>query len=119
MDKVQVHPTGFMKVSNPNENWKFLCGELMRGIGGILLSPVTGWRFVDELQPRDVVTDAVLKHSQIGQNNEIGLKSDNGDGYGSVIVISGNDYQKPPLTSSSTSPKGYYKKDQLRICITC
>ena len=61
----------------------------MRGIGGILLSPVTGWRFVDELQPRDVVTDAVLKHSQIGQNNEIGLKSDNGDGYGSVIVISG------------------------------
>ncbi|KAF6063522.1 FAD binding domain family protein [Candida albicans] len=33
MDKVQVHPTGFMKVSNPNENWKFLCGELMRGIG--------------------------------------------------------------------------------------
>lgn len=107
MDKVQVHPTGFMKVSNPNENWKFLCGELMRGIGGILLSPVTGWRFVDELQPRDLVTDAVLKHSQIGQNNEIGLKSDNGDGYGSVIVISGNDYQK------ATTHIEFYKSQRL------
>lgn len=107
MDKVQVHPTGFMKVSNPNENWKFLCGELMRGIGGILLSPVTGWRFVDELQPRDVVTDAVLEHSQIGQNNEIGLKSDNGDGYGSVIVISGNDYQK------ATTHIEFYKSQGL------
>ena len=87
----------------------------MRGIGGILLSPVTGWRFVDELQPRDVVTDAVLKHSPIGQNNEIGLKSDNGDGYGSVIVISGNDYQKATTHIEFYKSQGLHKKDQLRI----
>lgn len=105
MDKVQVHPTGFMKLDNPNEGWKFLCGELMRGIGGILLSPMSGWRFIDELQTRDVVTDAVLSKSQIPSDNTIGLKAENG--YGSILVIGGDDCTK------ATSHIGFYKSQGL------
>ncbi|EMG50661.1 OSM1 Fumarate reductase 2 [Candida maltosa Xu316] len=105
MDKVQVHPTGFLKIDNPNEGWKFLCGELMRGIGGILLSPTTGWRFVNELQARDVVTDAVLKESKIPADNEIGLNAENG--YGSVLVISGEDCNK------AATHTGFYKSQGL------
>lgn len=33
---------------------QILCGELMRGVGGLLLTP-DGGRFVDELSPRDKV----------------------------------------------------------------
>ncbi|RCK54685.1 Fumarate reductase 1 [Candida viswanathii] len=105
MDKVQVHPTGFMKLDNPNENWKFLCGELMRGIGGILLSPMTGWRFVDELKTRDVVSEAVLAKSQIPSDNEIGLQTENK--YGSVLVIGADDCSK------ATSHIGFYKSQGL------
>lgn len=105
MDKVQVHPTGFMKLDNPNEGWKFLCGELMRGIGGVLLSPLTGWRFTDELQPRDVVTEAVLSKSQIPSDNEIGLNAENA--YGSVLVIGGDDCTR------SSSHIGFYKSQGL------
>ena len=105
MDKVQVHPTGFMKLDNPNEGWKFLCGELMRGIGGILLSPMSGWRFIDELQTRDVVTDAVLSKSQIPSDNTIGLKAENG--YGSILVIGGDDCTK------ATSHIGF---TNLKVC---
>lgn len=59
MDQVQLHPTGFVKLDSRHDSWKFLCGELIRGIGGILLSPDTGNRFVNELQARDEVTRAL------------------------------------------------------------
>ncbi|PYD06960.1 hypothetical protein DND62_31755, partial [Pseudomonas syringae pv. pisi] len=42
MDAIQIHPTGFVQLKNEetiNSKWKFLCGELIRAIGGILLSP--------------------------------------------------------------------------------
>ncbi|KAM9886647.1 hypothetical protein OXX69_013672, partial [Metschnikowia pulcherrima] len=59
MDQIQVHPTGFVQLKDAttkSSKWKFLCGELIRGIGGILLSSKTGKRFVDELSTRDNVT---------------------------------------------------------------
>ena len=59
MDQIQVHPTGFVKLESRNDSWKFLCGELIRGIGGILISPDTGNRFVNELRARDEVTQAL------------------------------------------------------------
>ncbi|KAI5959682.1 OSM1 [Candida theae] len=90
MDQIQVHPTGFIKLDNVNSHWKFLCGELMRGIGGILLTP-SGKRFVNELATRDVVTNAVLKNCQVKQENEVGLPVGS---YVSVLVISGEDYPK-------------------------
>ncbi|CAN6674768.1 fumarate reductase 2 [Trichomonascus vanleenenianus] len=59
MNKVQVHPTGFVDPKAPESKSKFLAGEALRGEGGILLS--RGKRFVDELQTRDVVADKVMK----------------------------------------------------------
>ena len=52
-----MHPTGFVDPAAPNASTKVLCGEMMRGVGGLLLAP-SGARFVNELQPRDKVVDA-------------------------------------------------------------
>jgi len=59
MDRVQVHPTGFLDPADLAAPAKVLCGEMMRGVGGVLLSP-EGRRFVDELRPRDKVVEAEL-----------------------------------------------------------
>merc|ERR1719152_535699 len=59
MDRVQVHPTGFVDPDDPDGSTKVLCGEMMRGVGGILLTP-TGKRFVNELAPRDKVVEGEL-----------------------------------------------------------
>jgi len=58
MEQVQVHPTGFVDPSAPSKVTKFLAAELLRGEGGILLRQ--GTRFIDELQTRKVVTDAIV-----------------------------------------------------------
>jgi len=63
LDKVQVHPTAFLDPSKPNATRKTLCAELMRGVGGILLTR-NGARFIDELAPRDVVVAAMKKASK-------------------------------------------------------
>ncbi len=61
LDKVQVHPTGFVDPANPTSNSKFLCAELMRGLGGILLNS-EGKRFCNELGTRSYVTDKMFQH---------------------------------------------------------
>jgi len=60
MDRVQIHPTGFVDSTDPDASTKVLCGEMMRGVGGVLLTP-TGERFVNELAPRDKVVEAQLR----------------------------------------------------------
>lgn len=62
MNKVQIHPTGFIDPADPTSPSKFLCAELMRGVGGILLTP-EGDRFCNELGTRDYVVDKMLNHS--------------------------------------------------------
>jgi len=57
MGLVQVHPTGFVDPTNTTCHTKVLCGEMMRGVGGILLT-TSGERFVNELAPRDKVVAA-------------------------------------------------------------
>jgi len=59
MDKVQIHPTGFLDPGELSAPAKTLCGEMMRGVGGVLLTPA-GTRFVNELLPRDQVVAAEL-----------------------------------------------------------
>uniref|UniRef100_A0A7S3L2V2 FAD-dependent oxidoreductase 2 FAD-binding domain-containing protein n=2 Tax=Amphora coffeiformis TaxID=265554 RepID=A0A7S3L2V2_9STRA len=59
LDKIQVHPTGFVDPKDPDNPNKFLCAEVLRGVGGILLSP-QGQRFCDELGRRDYVTEQIL-----------------------------------------------------------
>jgi flavocytochrome c len=61
MDKVQVHPTGWVDPSDPTNRSKILAGELMRGVGGILVNS-TGQRFCNELGTRSYVTNKMLSH---------------------------------------------------------
>ncbi|SCU86588.1 LAFA_0E01794g1_1 [Lachancea sp. 'fantastica'] len=68
MSEVQVHPTGFVDPSDPHSNWKFLAAEALRGLGGILLNPLTGRRFVNELDTRDVVTEAIQSQCPKDEN---------------------------------------------------
>ncbi|OBA21970.1 Flavocytochrome c [Metschnikowia bicuspidata var. bicuspidata NRRL YB-4993] len=83
MDQIQVHPTGFIQLKDEStraSKWKFLCGELVRGIGGILLSPTNGERFVNELSTRDHVTAAIMEHG--------------GDSKVAIIIVGSEDYKK-------------------------
>lgn len=59
MEQVQVHPTSFVDPKDPLNPVKFLAAEILRGEGGILLH--NGDRFVNELETRKVVTDAITK----------------------------------------------------------
>jgi len=45
MEKVQVHPTGWVDPKDPSNPGKVLAGELMRGVGGILMNK-SGKRYV-------------------------------------------------------------------------
>jgi succinate dehydrogenase/fumarate reductase flavoprotein subunit/predicted heme/steroid binding protein len=45
MEKVQVHPTGWVDPKHPTNPGKILAGELMRGVGGILINQ-SGKRYV-------------------------------------------------------------------------
>ncbi|CZR65054.1 related to fumarate reductase, flavoprotein subunit [Phialocephala subalpina] len=57
MEQVQVHPTSFIDPANPSSPVKFLAAELLRGEGGVLL--FEGKRFVNEMETRKVVTEAI------------------------------------------------------------
>jgi flavocytochrome c len=63
MDKVQVHPTGWVDPSDPDNTSKTLAAELLRGVGGILLNQA-GRRFCNELGTRSYVTDKMLSHNE-------------------------------------------------------
>lgn len=56
IDYIQIHPTTFYGKASGRE---FLISESVRGEGAILLNS-KGERFVDELQPRDVVANAIF-----------------------------------------------------------
>lgn len=57
---IQIHPT---TLYSKKKGRRFLISESVRGEGAILLNE-NGERFTDELQPRDVVTDAIVKEMQ-------------------------------------------------------
>jgi len=60
MDKVQIHPTGFIEPKQPNFHTKFLAPEALRGCGAILLCG--GKRFANELGRRDYLTSKIFEH---------------------------------------------------------
>lgn len=60
MDYVQIHPTCLYS-TKPGRS--FLISESARGEGAIILNH-KGERFVDELLPRDVVTEAIVKEME-------------------------------------------------------
>lgn len=59
MDKVQVHPTGFVNLKERISKTKVLAPELLRGVGGILINQ-KGKRFANELGRRDYVTKMIM-----------------------------------------------------------
>jgi len=59
MDKIQVHPTGWVDPTDPKNPTKILAAELMRGVGGMVLKD--GKRFCNELGTRAYVTDKMLQ----------------------------------------------------------
>lgn len=63
MDKVQLHPTGWVDPKDPDDTSKILAAELMRGVGGILINK-NGKRFCNELGTRAYVTNKMLSHDQ-------------------------------------------------------
>mmetsp|Transcript_5827 Transcript_5827/g.13893 ORF Transcript_5827/g.13893 Transcript_5827/m.13893 type:complete len:1174 (+) Transcript_5827:51-3572(+) len=65
MDRVQLHPTGFVDPAKPEEKTKTLGAELLRGVGGMLLDK-TGARFTNELGTRQAVVDAMLAKAANG-----------------------------------------------------
>ena len=60
MNYIQIHPT---TLYSKKDGRKFLISESVRGEGAILLNE-NGERFTDELQPRDVVTEAICKEME-------------------------------------------------------
>jgi len=70
MDKVQVHPTGFVDPKNRYVKDKFLAPELLRGVGGILVNE-NGDRFCNELGTRDYVTNKIKENCKKQDTKEI------------------------------------------------
>ena len=60
MSYIQIHPT---TLYSKKSGRRFLISESARGEGAILLNE-NGERFTDELQPRDVVTEAIVKEEK-------------------------------------------------------
>ncbi|OAF69505.1 NADH-dependent fumarate reductase [Intoshia linei] len=82
MDKIQIHPTGFLQMEQAESNIAFLAPESLRGCGAKLILK-NGKRFVDELEKRNVVTAAIFeKGFSIKENNPR---------KGAYIVISSED----------------------------
>lgn len=63
MDRVQLHPTGFIDPKDYFGKKKILAPELIRGVGGILINH-KGERFCNELGTRDYVTDAIMENCE-------------------------------------------------------
>ncbi|KAL1955919.1 hypothetical protein VTO42DRAFT_7992 [Malbranchea cinnamomea] len=60
MDCVQIHPTGFVDPKDPTATVKILAAEALRGDGAIMLLK-DGSRFVNELDTRERVTEAIMR----------------------------------------------------------
>ena len=63
MDYVQIHPTS-LYTGEGDRTRAFLISESCRGEGAILLN-AAGERFCDELQPRDVVSEAIQRQMEL------------------------------------------------------
>lgn len=73
LDYVQIHPTSLFSEGSGRS---FLISESARGEGAILLNS-KGERFVDELLPRDVVTEAIMKEMEKEGSRHVWLSFEN------------------------------------------
>ncbi|KAK7202044.1 NADH-dependent fumarate reductase [Novymonas esmeraldas] len=68
MDKVQLHPTGLLDPKDPSNRTKYLGPEALRGSGGVLLNK-NGERFINELDLRSVVSQAIIAQDNVYPNS--------------------------------------------------
>ncbi len=73
IDYIQIHPT---TLYSKKEGRKFLISESVRGEGALLYN-AKGERFVDELQPRDVVADAIFEQMKKDKSEFVWLSLEN------------------------------------------
>ena len=73
IDYIQIHPT---TLYSKNPGRRFLISESVRGEGAILLN-ANKERFTDELQPRDVVTNAIYKQMEKDNTEFVWLSMEN------------------------------------------
>lgn len=73
IDYIQIHPTTFY---SKKDGRKFLISESVRGEGAILLNAKKE-RFVDELLPRDVVSNAILEEMKKEGSEHVWLSLEN------------------------------------------
>lgn len=66
---IQIHPTTLYS-KKPGRS--FLISESVRGEGGVLLN-AKGERFVNELLPRDLLTEAIEKQKEVDQSDYVWL----------------------------------------------
>lgn len=69
LDYIQIHPTTLF---SPKPGRRFLISESVRGEGALLYNK-NKERFVDELQPRDVVANAIFKQMEIDGTEHVWL----------------------------------------------
>ncbi len=70
MNYIQIHPTAFYE-EEKNQR-RFLISESLRGEGGILTN-INGERFINELLPRDVVSEAVYNEIETTKTPYVNL----------------------------------------------
>lgn len=70
MEYVQIHPTGFIDPNDPKATVKILAAEALRGEGALLLLR-GGNRFINELETRERVTDAIMRSRSSRQETAI------------------------------------------------
>ncbi len=73
IDYIQIHPT---TLYSKKEGRKFLISESVRGEGALLYN-AKGERFVDELQPRDVVANAIFEQMKRDKSEFVWLSLEN------------------------------------------
>ncbi len=75
IDYIQIHPT---TLYTKKEGRRFLISESVRGEGALLYN-AKGERFVDELQPRDVVASAIFEQMKRDNSEFVWLSLENID----------------------------------------
>ena len=70
MNYIQIHPTAFYEEENNKR--RFLISESLRGEGGILTN-IRGERFINELLPRDIVSEAVYEQIRETETTYVNL----------------------------------------------
>ena len=75
IDYIQIHPT---TLYSKKPGRRFLISESVRGEGAILLN-AAGERFVNELQPRDIVAKAIFKQMELDGKPYVRLSLENMD----------------------------------------